>query len=125
MYLYFIEYYSVFIYLCICIILASIIVLLARILSPRNAYAEKLSAYECGFEPFMTARIKFDVSFALIAILFLVFDLEIIFLIPWVLNVVQLGIIGFLVTYVFLFILVLGFIFELIRNVLNWDNIFK
>jgi NADH-quinone oxidoreductase subunit A len=104
--------------------MAIVITLLAKILSPRFLNAEKLSAYECGFEPFMTARIKFDVSFALIAILFLVFDLEIIFLIPWALNIIQLGLLGFMIMYVFLFILAIGFVFELMRKVLNWDNIF-
>jgi NADH:ubiquinone oxidoreductase subunit 3 (subunit A) len=125
MFLYLVEYYALFIYLLICLILSLLLVFLAKILSPRYIYAEKLSAYECGFEPFYSARTKFDVSFAIIAILFLVFDLEIIFLIPWALNVIELGVLGFIIMYIFLFILVLGFLFEILRNVLDWDNVFK
>jgi len=124
MYLFYIEYENIFWFLILNIILAIILIILARLLGSQYLTTEKLSAYECGFEPFRTARIKFNVSFAIIAILFLIFDLEIIFLIPWVLNIIEIGFLGFLMVYIFLFLLIIGFIFELLRNILDWEKDF-
>lgn len=125
MFLYFFEISNIYWFLIISSILSILILLLARFLSPRLNYMEKISAYECGFYPFNTARINIDVSFAIIAILFLVFDLEIIYLIPWVMNLMNLGILSFCISYIFLFILMLGFFFEILRNVLDWTYIFR
>lgn len=119
---YFNEYQVVAQYLIICIVIAVLVVALARILAPRNIGLEKLSAYECGFEPFITARVKFDVSFIIVAILFLIFDLEIMFLIPWVINIVEIGFIGFFLMAFFLFLLMFGFLIEWLRGVLDWDS---
>jgi NADH-quinone oxidoreductase subunit A len=119
---YFNEYQVVAQYLILCIVIAVVVVALARILAPRNIGLEKLSAYECGFEPFITARVKFDVSFIVVAILFLIFDLEIMFLIPWVINIVEIGFIGFCLMAFFLFLLMFGFLIEWLRGVLDWDS---
>lgn len=119
---YFNEYQVVAQYLIICIVIAVLVVALARILAPRNIGLEKLSAYECGFEPFITARVKFDVRFIIVAILFLIFDLEIMFLIPWVINIVEIGFIGFFLMAFFLFLLMFGFLIEWLRGVLDWDS---
>jgi NADH-quinone oxidoreductase subunit A len=82
------------------------------ILSPKKVSAEKLSSYECGFEPFDEAIKTFDVYFYIVAILFIIFDLEVAFLFPWAASLNKIGIFGFLVMIVFLFILILGFVYE-------------
>ncbi len=120
--LYFNEYQVIAQYLVICIVIALLVVTLARILAPKNVSLEKLSAYECGFEPFITARVKFDVSFIVVAILFLIFDLEIMFLLPWVVNIVEIGFLGFCLMSFFLLLLMFGFLIEWLRGVLDWDT---
>jgi NADH-quinone oxidoreductase subunit A len=87
----------------------------------RKPNAEKLSAYECGFEPFEDSRIKFDVRYYLVAILFIVFDLEIAFLFPWAVSLNRIGIVGIAAVGIFLLILVVGFIYEWKRGALEWD----
>jgi len=82
---------------------------------------QKLSTYECGFEPVGDSRGKFNVRFYLVAILFLIFDVEIIFLVPWILSVKSLGIMGYLAVMLFLFILTVGFIYEWKKGALEWD----
>ena len=81
---------------------------------------EKISAYECGFDPFEDARLKFEIQFYLIAILFIVFDLEIAFLFPWIISVFSLGFLGFINMLVFLILLGFGFIFEWKQGALEW-----
>ena len=83
--------------------------------------AEKLSAYECGFEPFEDTRMKFDVRYYLVAILFIVFDLEIAFLFPWAVALDTLGIAGLVSMGIFLAVLVVGFIYEWKKGALEWD----
>ena len=83
--------------------------------------AEKLSPYECGFEPFEDARIQFDVRFYLVAILFIIFDLEIAFLFPWAISLGSLGALGFWSMMVFLAILTVGFIYEWKKGALEWE----
>ena len=83
--------------------------------------AEKLSAYECGFEPFEDTRMKFDVRYYLVAILFIVFDLEIAFLFPWAVSLDSLGVAGLVSMGIFLAVLVVGFIYEWKRGALEWD----
>ena len=83
--------------------------------------SEKLSPYECGFEAFEDARMKFDVRYYLVAILFILFDLEIAFLFPWAVSLNEIGLFGFLSMMVFLFILVVGFVYEWMKGALDWE----
>ena len=83
--------------------------------------AQKLSAYECGFEPFEDTRVRFDVRYYLVAILFIVFDLEIAFLVPWAVSLRETGRVGLVVMGVFLAILVVGFVYEWKKGALEWD----
>lgn len=91
------------------------------LLSPNRPYDEKLSPYECGFEAFEDARSKFDVRFYLVAILFIIFDLEIAFLFPWAVVLDQVGLFGFWAMVLFLAILIIGFIYEWKNGALEWD----
>lgn len=100
-------------------IFVSVVFFLSYALVPRYYYAEKISPYECGFDPFDEARSNFEVRFYLIAILFIVFDLEIIFLIPWVLTLSYSGYYGFLVGIVFLLILTVGFFYEILKGAVD------
>ena len=87
----------------------------------QKPYPEKLSAYECGFNAFDDARMKFDVRFYLVAILFIIFDLEVTFLFPWAVTFRQLGDFGFWAMMVFLGVLTVGFIYEWRKGALEWD----
>ncbi len=91
------------------------------LLAPRNPYSEKLSPFECGFEAFEDARMKFDVRYYLVAILFIIFDLEIAFLFPWAIVLDEIGMVGFIAMAVFLGILVIGFIYEWMKGALEWE----
>lgn len=91
------------------------------LLAPNRPDSEKLSPYECGFEAFEDARMKFDVRYYLVAILFILFDLEIAFLFPWAIVLEELGLFGFLAMMVFLGILVVGFIYEWMKGALEWE----
>jgi NADH-quinone oxidoreductase subunit A len=95
--------------------------ILGKLLSPNKPDAEKNSPYECGFEAFEDARMKFDVRYYLVAILFILFDLEIAFLFPWAVVLPDIGMFGFLAMMVFLFVLVIGFIYEWKKGALEWD----
>ena len=94
---------------------------ISRLLGVHRPDSEKLSPYECGFEAFEDARMKFDVRYYLIAILFILFDLEIAFLFPWALVLRQIGLFGLLSMIVFLAILVVGFVYEWKKGALEWD----
>lgn len=87
----------------------------------QKPYAEKLSAYECGFEPFDDARRRFDVRFYLVAILFIIFDLEVAFLFPWAVSLADIGFFGFLSMLGFLGVLTVGFIYEWSKGALEWE----
>jgi NADH-quinone oxidoreductase subunit A len=91
------------------------------LLGPRRPDPEKNSPYECGFEAFEDARMKFDVRYYLVAILFILFDLEIAFLFPWALSLKEIGFIGFIDMMIFLAILVAGFAFMWIKGALDWE----
>jgi NADH-quinone oxidoreductase subunit A len=91
------------------------------LLAPRQPDAEKLSPYECGFEAFEDARMKFDVRYYLVAILFIIFDLEIAFLFPWAVVLDRIGVFGILAMGLFLGILVIGFIYEWKKGALEWE----
>jgi len=95
--------------------------ILGRLLGPHQPDAEKTSAYECGFEAFEDARMKFDVRYYLVAILFILFDLEIAFLFPWAVSLDAIGLFGFISMMVFLAILVVGFIYEWMKGALDWE----
>ena len=94
---------------------------LARLTGSQNPDAAKLSPYECGFEAFEDARMKFDVRYYLVAILFILFDLEIAFLFPWATVINDIGFAGFLSMMIFLGILVVGFVYEWMKGALEWE----
>ena len=94
---------------------------LSRLLGHHRPDSEKLSPYECGFEAFEDARMKFDVRYYLVAILFILFDLEIAFLFPWAVVLEEIGLFGFLAMVVFLAILVVGFVYEWKKGALEWE----
>jgi NADH-quinone oxidoreductase subunit A len=94
---------------------------LARLTGSQNPDPEKLSPYECGFEAFEDARMKFDVRYYLVAILFILFDLEIAFLFPWAIVLQQIGWFGMIAMMIFLGILVVGFIYEWKKGALEWE----
>ncbi len=93
----------------------------SRFLKVHNPDSEKLSPYECGFDPFEDARMRFDVRYYLVAILFIIFDLEIAFLFPWAVVLDDIGNFGFVSMIIFLTILVVGFVYEWKKGALEWD----
>ena len=115
------EYLSIIIFLFVALSLSVGFIVLNFLFSPRNPDPEKLSAYECGFEAFNDSRMEFDVRFYLVAILFIIFDLEIAFLFPWAISLGSLGALGFWSMMVFLLILTIGFIYEWKKGALDWD----
>ena len=118
------NYFSIIIFLFLSLGLSVGFIVLNFILSPRNPDPEKLSAYECGFEPFSDSRMEFDIRFYLVAILFIIFDLEIAFLFPWAISLGNIGFVGFISMMIFLFILTIGFIYEWKIGALDWELIF-
>jgi NADH:ubiquinone oxidoreductase subunit 3 (subunit A) len=121
MILYFACYFSLFGYVLISILLASVFFGLSYAVAKQKVNIEKLSAYECGFDPFDDARNTFDVRFYLVAILFIIFDLEIIFLYPWSVVISSLPLFGFWSMILFLAVLTVGFIFEWKKGALEWE----
>ena len=115
------DYLPIIIFLFIALGLSCAFILLNFILSPKKPDPEKLSAYECGFEPFQDSRMEFDVRFYLVAILFIIFDLEIAFLFPWDISLGSIGFLGFISMMIFLFILTVGFIYEWKKGALDWE----
>ena len=115
------DYLSIILFLIIALGLSFGFILLNLILSPNKPDPEKLSAYECGFEPFNDSRMEFDIRFYLVAILFIIFDLEIAFLFPWAITLGNLGLFGFFSMMLFLFILTIGFIYEWKKGALDWE----
>ncbi len=95
--------------------------LIGKLVSPHKPDSQKNSPYECGFEAFEDARMKFDVRYYLVAILFILFDLEIAFLFPWAVVIQEIGMAGFSAMMLFLFVLVVGFIYEWKKGALEWD----
>tara|TARA_E500000331_G_C16605819_1_gene433667 strand:- start:115 stop:483 length:369 start_codon:yes stop_codon:yes gene_type:complete len=115
------DYLPIVIFIFIALFLSVGFVALNYLFSPKNPDAEKLSAYECGFEPFSDSRMEFDVRFYLVAILFIIFDLEIAFLFPWAISLGNIGALGFWSMMIFLFVLTVGFIYEWKKGALDWD----
>ena len=115
------NYYPILLFLLIAGVVAGVMVGGSRIAAPQRPYPEKLSAYECGFEPFDDARRRFDVRFYLVAILFIIFDLEVAFLFPWAVTLGDIGVFGFLSMMAFLAVLTVGFIYEWNKGALEWE----
>ena len=115
------EYLPILIFLGIAVGLAVVMVAASYIVAPQRPDSEKLSAYECGFEAFDDARSKFDVRFYLVAILFIIFDLEIAFLFPWAVALGEIGLLGFWSMVIFLGILTIGFVYEWKKGALEWE----
>jgi NADH-quinone oxidoreductase subunit A len=115
------EYLPILIFLAIAGTLGVLLLVLGFLLAPRKPDAAKLSPYECGFEAFEDSRMKFDVRYYLVAILFIVFDLEIAFLFPWAVALDSIGIVALAAMGVFLLVLVVGFVYEWKKGALEWD----
>ena len=115
------EYLPVLIFLAVAGGIGLLLLALGYVLAPRRPDPEKSSSYECGFEAFEDTRMKFDVRYYLVAILFIVFDLEIAFLFPWAVALDRIGLIGIAAMGVFLLVLVVGFIYEWKKGALEWD----
>ena len=115
------DYLSIIIFLFVALALSVGFIVLNFLFSPKNPDSEKLSAYECGFEAFGDSRMEFDVRFYLVAILFIIFDLEIAFLFPWAISLGHLGALGFWSMMMFLFVLTIGFVYEWKKGALDWD----
>jgi NADH-quinone oxidoreductase subunit A len=115
------EYLPILIFLAVAGALGVLLLSLGFLFGPRRPDTEKLSAYECGFEAFEDSRMKFDVRYYLVAILFIVFDLEIAFLFPWAVALDSIGIVALAAMGVFLLVLVVGFIHEWKKGALEWD----
>jgi len=115
------NYLPVLLFLGVAFALGLLLLSLGYLLAPRKPGSEKASPYECGFEPFEDTRMKFDVRYYLVAILFIVFDLEIAFLFPWAVALNKVGTVGIVAMGMFLLILVVGFVYEWKKGALEWD----
>ena len=116
-----VEFVGIFVYFFIALALAGILLGVAFIFATKKADPEKISAYECGFDPFDDARSRFDIQFYLVAILFIIFDLEVTFLFHWALALNQVNFFGFWSMMLFLIILTIGFIYEWRKGALDWS----
>lgn len=115
------NYLPVLIFIVVALLVGVVPLAMGFLLAPNKPDSEKLSPYECGFEAFEDARMKFDVRYYLVAILFILFDLEIAFLFPWAVVLDEIGMQGFLAMVIFLGILVIGFIYEWMKGALEWE----
>jgi NADH-quinone oxidoreductase subunit A len=115
------NYLPIIIFIGVALLLGGALMVIGRALGPYNPDSEKLSPYECGFEAFEDSRMKFDVRYYLVAILFIIFDLEIAFLFPWAVVLQDIGLFGFVAMMLFLGLLVVGFIYEWKKGALEWE----
>ena len=115
------QYFPVLLFILVGIAVGFALLTVGRLVSPSRPDPQKLAPYECGFEAFEDARMKFDVRYYLIAILFILFDLEIAFLFPWAVVLPDIGIFGFWSMMIFLRILIIGFIYEWKKGALEWE----
>jgi len=115
------NYFPILMFIVIGLVMAAALLTLGFVLGPQRPDPAKSSPYECGFEAFENARMQFDVRYYLVAILFIIFDLEIAFLFPWAVVLKKLGMVGFMAMLVFLGILVVGFIYEWKKGALEWE----
>lgn len=115
------NYFPILLFIIVGLAVGVAPIVLGKLAAPNRPDLEKNSPYECGFEAFEDARMKFDVRYYLVAILFILFDLEIAFLFPWAVVLKDIGLFGFLAMLVFLAILVVGFVYEWVKGALEWD----
>ena len=115
------NYFPILLFIAVGILVGLVPMLAGWVLGPQRPDAEKNSPYECGFEAFEDARMKFDVRYYLVAILFILFDLEIAFLFPWAIVLKEIGMFGFVAMAIFLVILTVGFIYEWMKGALEWE----
>ena len=115
------EYFPILVFLVIAGGIAVLMITASYILARQRPDSEKLSPYECGFDPFEDARVRFDVRYYLVAILFIIFDLEVAFLFPWAVSLGDIGIFGFWSMIVFLGVLTVGFAYEWMKGALEWE----
>ena len=115
------EYFPILLYILVGIGVCVAPMVLGKLLGPSRPAPEKLSPYECGFEPFEDARGRFDVRFYLVAILFIIFDLEVAFLFPWAVSLGHIGLLGFWSMMIFLAVLTIGFVYEWRKGALEWE----
>ena len=115
------NYFPILVFLAIAAVIAVAMVVGSMLAARQKPYAEKVSAYECGFEPFDDTRRRFDVRFYLVAILFIIFDLEVAFLFPWAVALGDIGWLGFLSMMGFLAVLTVGFLYEWRKGALDWE----
>jgi NADH-quinone oxidoreductase subunit A len=115
------EYLPILIFLGIAVALSLLIMLASFVVARQHPDSEKLSPYECGFEPFEDSRGRFDVRFYLVAILFIIFDLEVAFLFPWAVSLGNIGVPGFWSMMIFLGVLTVGFVYEWKKGALEWE----
>src|SRR4249920_3653502 len=115
------EYFPILLFIAVAVAIGVAPMVLGKLLGPNRPDPEKLSPYECGFEAFEDARMKFDVRYYLVAILFILFDLEIAFLFPWAVVLREIGTFGFVSMIIFIVILVIGFVYEWKKGALEWD----
>ncbi|MDG1436469.1 MAG: NADH-quinone oxidoreductase subunit A [Rickettsiaceae bacterium] len=115
------EYLPIAVFLGLATLVSIVVAILPKILAKSKPQRDKLTSYECGFDAFGDARGQFDIRFYLVAILFIIFDLEVAFLIPWAINLKALGLFGFWSMMVFLLVLTFGFIYEWKKGALDWE----
>jgi NADH-quinone oxidoreductase subunit A len=115
------NYLPILVFMGVGLLVGAVFIVIGFVLGPQRPDPEKLSPYECGFEAFEDSRMKFDVRYYLVAILFIIFDLEIAFLFPWAVALDQIGVAGLLAMAVFLGVLVVGFIYEWKKGALEWE----
>jgi NADH-quinone oxidoreductase subunit A len=115
------NYLPILIFLIVASVFGVLLLVAGHVLGPNHSNPEKDSPYECGFESFEDARMKFNVRYYLVAIIFIIFDLEVVFLIPWAVSLDVIGMTGFWAMMVFLTLLAIGLIFEWRRGALEWD----
>ena len=115
------SYFPVLMFIAVGLVLGGVLLTVGRAVAPHKPDPKKLSPYECGFEAFEDARMKFDVRYYLVAILFILFDLEIAFLFPWAVVLPEIGFPGYAAMMVFLAILVVGFVYEWKKGALEWE----
>ena len=115
------NYVPILIFMTVAVAIGVVAIGAGSVLGPHKPNKEKLSPYECGFEAFEQVRMRFDVRYYLVAILFIVFDLEIAFLFPWAVVLDEIGMFGFLAMAVFLLVLVVGFVYEWMKGALEWE----
>jgi NADH-quinone oxidoreductase subunit A len=115
------EYFPILVFLVIAGGIATAMIVASFVLARQRPDSEKLSPYECGFAPFEDARVRFDVRYYLVAILFIIFDLEVAFLFPWAVSLGDIGVFGFWSMVVFLGVLTVGFAYEWMKGALEWE----